>query len=329
MQLLKNVLETWKDKLKVPKPGTFSFEEIRDSNIILIKNSNNEIGIIVHKTLAIPEAFKVRHLQFSYHKEIIDKEKKTVYDNCQMIIIEKDMEEEYIINILFSLLDYKSKKHIDSFDIMNILNGVNDNIQIENYSFNEIIGVWGELSFLLHIIQNIQDKDKMFELLKSWESDFSRNKIDFRFNNIKAACEIKTTIKEERIHHISGHKQCIPPENINDLYFVSIRIKDDDTGYSCNDLTNQIKEILFEKNLIDLFDNKLTVRGSKYCLNQSFKFSFLDKKPFKTYNSINIELPVIPKGIFDMEWKQSFDFVDETSYENSIENIINYFKLGL
>jgi hypothetical protein len=329
MQLLKNVLETWKNKLQIPKTGTFSFEEIIDSNIILIKNSNNEIGIIIYKTLPIPEAFKVRHLQFSYHKEIIDKEKKTSYDNCQMIIIEKDMEEEYIINILFSILDYNSKKYIDSFDIINILNGVNDNIQIENYSFNEIIGVWGELSFLLHIIKNIQDKEKMFELLKSWESDFSRNKIDFRFNNIKAACEIKTTIKEERIHHISGHKQCIPPENINDLYFVSIRIKDDDTGYSCNDLTNQIKENLYEENLIDFFDNKLTVRGSKYCINQSYKFSFLDKVPFKTYNSIHIELPIIPKGIFDMEWKQSFDFVDETTYENSVEKIINYFKLGL
>ena len=178
MQLLKDILETWKYKLKVPKPGTFSFEEIIDSNIILIKNSDDETGIIIQKTLPIPESYKVRYFQFSYHKEIIDKEKKTKYDNCQMIIIEKNLEEKYILNILFSILDYNSKKHIDSFDIINILNGVNDNIQIENYSFNEIIGVWGELSFILHIIREIKEKDKIFELLKSWESDFSRNKIE-------------------------------------------------------------------------------------------------------------------------------------------------------
>lgn len=329
MRLLKNVLETWKYKLKTPKPGTFSFEEIVDSNIILIKNSNDEIGIIIHKTLPIPESYKVRHLQFSYHKELFDKEKKIQYDNCQIIIIEKSLEEEYIINILFSILDYESKNTIDSFDIMNILNGVNDNIQIENYSFNEIIGVWGELSFLLHIIRSINEKDIIFELLKSWESDFSRNKIDFRFNKINIACEIKTTIKEQRIHHISGHKQCIPPEKIDTLYFVSIRIKDDDTGYSCFDLTNQIKENLHEQNLINLFENKLIVRGSKYCLNQSNKFSFLDKDQFKIYDSIHIELPIIPKGVYDMEWKQSFDFVNETNYEKSIGNIASHYKLGL
>ena len=94
-------------------------------------------------------------------------------------------------------------------------------------------------------------------------------------------------------------------------------------------MTNQIKENLHERNLIDLFENKLSVRGSKYCFNQSNKFSFLDKELFKIYNSIHINLPVIPIGVFDMEWKQSFDFVNESNYDNSIGTIMSYFKLGL
>jgi hypothetical protein len=329
MQLLNKILHTWKFKLKVPKEEAYSFEEIENSNIILIKNSRDELGIIIHKTLPIPESYKVKYFQFWYHKEIINKQKKVVYENCQIIIIEKGLNEEIILNILFSILDYKSKRNIDSYDIMNIINEVNDNIQIENYSYNEIIGVWGELSFLLHLIQKVKDKEILFELVKSWESDFSRNKIDFRFNKFKIACEIKTSVKEERIHHISGHKQCIPPENIDSLYFISIRAKNDDTGYSCYDLTNQIINMMYEKNMKQYFEDKIKIRGSKYCLNQSNKFSFYDNYFFKIYNSIDLNLPIIPKGVYDMEWKQSFDFVNETNYDNSIGKIVSHFKLEL
>lgn len=329
MRLLKNVIETWKFKLKIPKSGTFSFEEIHGSNVILIKNSNDELGIIIHKTLPIPESYKVKNFQFSYHKQIINKEKNVIYENCQMILIGKELNEDYIINILFSILDYASKKTVDSFDIMNIVNTVNENFQIENFSYNEIIGVWGELSFLLYLIQGVKEKEKLFEVLNAWESENSRNKIDFRFHKIKVACEIKTTVKEERVHHISGHKQCIPPQNIDTLYFVSIRIKDDDTGYSCADLTTQIIQILNEQNLKELFMNKIEVRGAKYCNNQTSKFSYLDSNLFNIYDSKNIELPIIPKGVYDMEWKQSFDFVNETDHKLSIDYIIDYFKLGL
>ena len=329
MKLLKNVIETWKFKLKIPKSGTYSFEEIEDCNVILIKNSDNELGIIIHKTLPIPESFKVKNFQFSYHKKIINNEKNISYENCQMILIGKELNEEYIINILFSILDYASKKIVDSFDIMNIVSTVNENFQIENFSYNEIIGVWGELAFLIHMMQDVKEKDKIFEVLNAWESEYSRNKIDFRFHKIKIACEIKTTVKEERIHHISGHKQCVPPQNIDTLYFISIRIKDDDTGHSCNDLTNLIIQMLNEQNLIDLFKNKIEVRGSKYCHNQTNKFSYLDSKKYNIYNSDSIELPIIPKGVYEMEWKQSFDFVNESDYDKSIGHIINYLKLGL
>jgi len=329
MRLLKNVIETWKFKLKIPKSGTFSFEEIHGSNVILIKNSNDELGIIIHKTLPIPESYKVKNFQFSYHKQIINKEKNIIYENCQMILIGKELNEDYIINILFSILDYVSKKTVDSFDIMNIVNTVNENFQIENFSYNEIVGVWGELAFLLHLIEDVNEKDKLYEVLNAWESQFSRNKIDFRFHEIKIACEIKTTVKEERVHHISGHKQCKPPQNIDTLYFVSIRIKDDDTGYSCADLTKQIINKLNEQNLIELFKNKIEVRGSKYCNNQTNKFSYFDSKLFNIYDSMNIELPVVPKGVYEMEWKQSFDFVNETDYKLSVGYILSYFKLGL
>ena len=121
----------------------------------------------------------------------------------------------------------------------------------------------------------------------------------------------------------------MPPQNIDTLYFISIRIKDDDTGHSCNDLINLIIQMLNEQNLIDLFKNKIEVRGSKYCLNQTNKFSYLDSKKYNIYNSDSIELPIIPKGVYEMEWKQSFDFVNESDYDKSIGHIINYLKLGL
>ena len=329
MELLKNVIEIWKYKLKTPKTDTFSFEHIQNSNIILIKNDKDELGIIIPKTLPIPDTFKLKRFHFSYHKTIYNNDKKISYENCQVMFVENDISEEYLINVLFSILDFKNKKKIDSFDLINILKNVNDNFQIENYAFNEIVGVWGELSFLLHLLRKVKSKEKMYELVNSWEGDLSRNKIDFRFLNLKKAFEIKTSVKEERIHHISGHKQCIPPENIDNLYFISIRIKNDDTGYSCFELTTEIINLLSENDLLILFNNKMSIRNIKYCKDTTYKFSFLDTFLFKAYNTNDIELPIIPKGVYEMEWKQSFDFVNETNYDNSIKIISDYLAAGL
>ena len=330
MQLLSDVLDIWKNKLKIPSGNRFSFEEVENTNVILIKNSQNRLGIIISKTLPIPDNFKLKYFHFEYHKKIQNVANNIIYENCQIIILENEnISEEYLINILFSILDFKNKRIISSNDFIDILKSVNSLSQTENQRINEIIGAWGELYFFLHILSGAVDLDKKNELINSWEGSEKRSKIDFRFITCKVGCEIKTSLREERIHHISGHQQCIVPQGLENLYFISIRLKEDDTGFSCQDLYSSIKKELNDNVLIDNFNNKILIRGKNICSDSSHKFSLVDPFLFKIYNSDALILPNVPLGITDMEWNQNFDLLSDSQYDLTIQSIKYYFNLVL
>jgi len=320
--MVKYVLEQW-NNLKTPNEG-YSYYEIKDFNIILIKTTENKLGLIITKTLPLPNNVKLKEFDITYAKEIVNSFKKSVYNRCQILVAKKNVDEDLLIAILLSIFELKDN-NLDSFKLISIFENINKIFKLQSLQFNEIVGVWGELYFILFLLKLTRSDEKKREIIESWEGDIFRNKIDFQFNHLKIAIEVKTTIKHHRSHHIGGHKQCQCPTLMDKLFFLSTRISENENGLSCNSILKAIKNCI-TPSLIELLEERCKVRGKKYCTDTIHSFELLDSTYCKLYDSSIIELPSIPAGITEMQWIQNFDFIKESNKNESLNLIINYFS---
>ena len=309
--MLTKIIDTWFNKLKKPTEDSLSFEIIDGTNLFLTKNHENKIGLIIENTIEIPASFKLKNFDFIYYPYLENKKKAQEHRNCQLILANKNVNPEFLIKLLVGIFDLDNTKYITSTDLIKVLNELKYIFDTESISEKEIVGVWGEL-FFLHEILNIEEKkDEYINIINSWEGTNSRKKIDFRFLKQRQAFEIKTTKEDQRIHHISGHEQFIKPLGFTNLFFGSIKIINDEAGYTCNDLYSMISNILENQELILTFKDKCILRGLDYCNNKTYRYTPRDSNKFAYFNSISFTLPTVPIGISKLEWEHDFDIIHE------------------
>ena len=165
--------------------------------------------------------------------------------------------------------------------------------------------------FLNTLIQSVKkDKSAQSKIIKSWESVLGRKKIDFRFQNSKTAIEIKTTTKEERIHHISGLDQIKMPSGFQEAYIVSIRINEDNiSGKTCLELYQTIKNFIKSKELQLEFEERVLIRGSFICKNDKIKFVIKDGLSDSFFPFKKIPKPKLSSKILSVSWDVDFNKV--------------------
>ena len=319
--MLTKIIDTWFNKLKTPTEDSLSFEIIDGTNLFLTKNHEDKIGLIIENTIEIPASFKLKNFEFIYYPNLENKKKEQEHRNCQLILANKNVNPEYLIKILVGIFDLENTKYITSTDLIKILNELKYVFDTESVSEIEIVGVWGELFFLYQVLTVVENKDDFINIINSWEGTNSRKKIDFRFLKQKHAFEIKTTKEDQRRHHISGHEQFIKPLGFNNLSFASIKIINDEAGYTCNDLFSMISTLLANQELIVSFKEKCILRGLGYCNNKIYRYTPRDANAFSFYNSNSFTLPIIPIGVSKLEWEQDFDIINQEVL--SLFSIIN------
>jgi hypothetical protein len=317
--MLAKIIDIWFNKLKTPTEDSLSFEIIEGTNLFLTKNHENKIGLLIENTIEIPASFKLKNFDFIYYPSLINKNKNQEHRNCQLILANQNVDPEFLIKLLIGIFDLDNTKYITSTDLIKILNELRYVFDIESISENEIIGVWGELYFLYQVLGILENKNDLITIVNSWEGTSSRKKIDFRFLKQKAAFEIKTTKDDHRIHHISGHEQFLKPLGFDNLYFASIKIINDDAGYTCSDLFSLISTLLVNQELISIFKDKCILRGNSFCNNKIYRYTPRDT--FSYYNSNSFTLPNIPIGVSKLEWEQDFDIVIQENLD--LFSIIN------
>jgi len=307
--MIEEVLQIWNRKLKLPSKDQFAIERINDTNLFLTKDFEGKIGIIIENTLELPKNFSLKRFEFKYFKKLENKPKDAIHERCQLMLADKSVEPSFLIKILFGILECEDKRNITSRDLMEVITSLISTFDPEAQKRNEVIGVWGELFWLKEILSQPIRKEKKAKILRSWESDKIRMKIDMRFAYCKIAVEIKTTTTEERVHHISGLEQFLVPSGFKHLLFLSIRIIEDDAGMTCSELTNMIKSYLDDPELLTIFLDKIFIRGAKICNDIFYRFTPRDNNPLVFFDSKIFPLPSKLKGVTNLQWDQNFDLI--------------------
>ena len=119
---------------------------------------------------------------------------------------------------------------------------------------NQELGLHGELLVLDHLIGSVGDRTA----IESWRGPASEEH-DFGFGHLDT--EVKTTLSEDRIHHISSLTQ-LEPSHERDLWLVSVQLTTNGVGGSTlPELIEQITVQLSVPTLRVLFSDKLAHLG--------------------------------------------------------------------
>lgn len=310
--MISKALEIWEKKLKRPiKKEVFSIERLMNSNLLLTKDHDDRIGFIIENTLRFNSQISLKNFEIIFHDELFNNKSKAYHKNCLLILADKKVNPEFLIRILVGVMEKMLSDKITSKDLIGVIKKVIETFDFISNNRQEIIGAWGELYFIYTLIHSVKnDKSAQSKIIKSWESVLGRKKIDFRFQDSKTAIEIKTTTKDERIHHISGLDQIKIPSGFQEAYILSIRIIEDDViGKTCQELYQSIKNSLIIQEIQMEFEERVLIRGALICKNKNLRFSNRDNLLYNFFPFNKIPKPNLPNGILGVSWDVDFDMI--------------------
>lgn len=175
----------------------------------------------------------------------------------------------------------------------------------------ELEGMFGEL-FAMYILKINYGVDISLYYQKE-----DRRKFDFNLSE-KKKIEVKTTLKEDRIHHFL-HQQ-LDTDRL-DIRVISILLQKDDAGMSLLDLINECKDLFSGYFEIILHIEMMTKNIDIDELN-SIKFNYhYAKTNFKIYDAMKI--PKIKErnieGVFNVEYDVDFSNIQNESIGKFID----------
>lgn len=302
--------------LKTPigkEKDLYKAEVIEDSSHRIAINQKNQLTLLIKTidTLLIePRSFtnlEIRHsVECSIEKDTNSKEKETF-----TIIVFKNKDNDLIKRFLelITLMLNNFKNEISTDDIEKF---VEELIEIfkpeEKISKTTLIGLIGEL-IIIYISDN---KD---ELINAWHT---RNSENFDFYKENVALEIKSTLKNTRIHTFKINQLYNPKITI---FIGSILIKEKINGINIDEICGYIKSSIKDKDIEKKFITKLykviktsSVNDFEIDLNYS-------KNNFLIYDAEYIpKITDAPLGVTEVKFNS-----DLTSINPSKESLNNLF----
>ena len=97
---------------------------------------------------------------------------------------------------------------------------------------------------MLYLLRSTSDHQTQLSILKGWEGE-TREKIDFRFARARQVMEIKSTLAEERHHHMHGLEQVVVPDDYEGSLSSICMVEQ--PGQSCAELVACIEAMLKER----------------------------------------------------------------------------------
>lgn len=177
----------------------------------------------------------------------------------------------------------------------------------------EVQGLFAELYTILYVEQ------KGLNISSYWQSK-NKMKFDFSFGE-KKRIEIKSTLKNERIHHFR-HDQLL--NELYDIKIVSVMLQKNDGGISLSDIVDKIRS-KFSNNFslmlhIDLIVSQI---DDDYLYGLKYDRLYLDNN-IRFYDANNIPhfAEKTPDGVFNAEYDCSLD----TAPALEVDEIIHWIK---
>ncbi len=313
-------INSFYNQKRKPKDGDYRVQRIKNTNLYLLKTSDGSRGILLSKIFSKPK-FSYKNFKTTYKNNFEIKDKSKIISGCFMIIANEEIDSKLFQDILYKYLVEKSEKIFfrtkdikELFDKLSMITKRKEKKRIE-----AIVGASGELHFILELINNVNEDAIKRNIIKSWESENSRSIIDFSFNRSKIKIEVKSTLLNNRYHHINDIKQLQCRQNDRG-FLLSNCFMESKNGRTNSDLVNEIKESLGIE-AISTLENKIDLRG-KECLDDKLKLQINENLMPKLYNFDSVPVPIGNEFIDQLTWYVYLDEIEPLSQSDYI-NILN------
>ena len=325
---MNSIHKIWEELGRPKKKNGYSIRRFNETNLFIAKTIDDRFVVLVED---IPNLIhkSYENLEIENIHELITNDKKKInrilsiktgkhelggkdYNSVNPIEFARTFDACFDKNL-------RTKKLLDIDDIKEILKKIQEFTKaVPNPSFEEIVGLWGELYFIEKLLLNCSSSENVEKIIEGWEGVNGKTIIDFNFKDKKTQVEIKTTSGFERIHHFLSISQLQCQKNFNNGFLASIKIKEDKkNGMSCKDLVSNIENHkLFNKNLKRLFEMKLEFKGEKYYKNETYYFIFSD---MSFMNFEDVPKPKINQFILDVSWEANLSAL-ESKFLNKDKN---------
>jgi hypothetical protein len=281
-------------------------------NLFFGRFSDVEYFIIINKiyppNLTYLDNFK--NFKFEYF-DSIQFDSKNTNTTIEKFLMVSFLLENIDLAVLYDALeDYTTRNVSQNFlesDIRTFLISLSDIVEKYRIQYSEILGCWGELFFILFLLEDIGYT--MSEVLDSWESPIGRQLHDFKFINKKLLLEVKTTSNStDRRHEFMALNQV---EALSEFtgFLVSIKVNQDSiSGLSCFDLQNKIiDKYCKDSSILAKFSRAKKVRGEKLLNDQSYKFSEVSEEALKLIAFHDVPKPICDSKIINVSWVADCD----------------------
>lgn len=292
------ILKIW-DAMALPSPGYKMMFNYLNTNLWIFKSSDNNFGFLISGTLGqLKNNYK--NIITSWQPVFHNQKDKIKLRNCLVIEAKKNIDSRLFCINISSILEIKDKNYLFNItEIEDALKKIEEITLKESDDLSEAVGAWGEIYLMNELIKNTINDINKLEIIESWEGVESRSKVDFIFKSKKTKIEVKTTTESIKEHRFNGLEQVSEDSNYNG-YLASFCINIDDSGESCKDLIDSIKQNIPCNYLINL-ESKLKIRG-RICGNTHFRFVINPTKGWDFFKFSQIPRPIIVDGVGSVEW---------------------------
>lgn len=286
---MKNNIYSVLESIDTPVTG-FKFKKVNDAfwgknlngNVVFGLSSKDNSKTIIEST---------KHLSLLLNIECeIDDNNEVSRERLNLLILKSESLLDLFINLTTVFIINKT-----NYSFLNFFLQLKELFSIEGKVQNsELQGLFGEL-FVIHYFKQVLNLD-----ISNFYQSTNKMKFDFSISETKKI-EIKTTLKQERVHHFKN-------EQLNNLRYdikiISLMMQKDDKGLSLLSLIERCKNI-FSNNLSMLLNIEKIVKACDISDLETIIFNENHLKDnLKIYDST--EVPKIKEkteeGIFNIEF---------------------------
>lgn len=280
-----------------------------DDNVLYGKDNEGNAVFIMrsHDIKQLSLCQETKSLIFFFNKKCILEEAGVSKEEIAHILVCKTPSTDKLA--AFIRLTYAFAEQVDKDDqlylpkLFSSLSGLFD--KERTVSEIELQGLFAELYVILYFEEN------KCPIASNWQSR-SKMKFDFSISE-KKRLEIKSTLKQERVHHFR-HEQLL--SEMYDIKIASLMLQKNDCGISIKEVIDRIRDIYSKDYALLMRIELITSQVQETQLN-SLKYdeeylkqhiAFFDAKDAPHFNEKS------PEGVFNVEYDCSFENIEKMDF---------------
>ena len=212
-----------------------------DDAVVLIMIDNYPVIFIKREINITKHKIKKGTLEIDFHRKLKLEDKSKLFTGISITFTDREPEAVKAFLGTIWLLLGNGDKFNESLDLSEMIENFVRIMDKKSSDIRDVIGLWGELFIIC--IQSEADKKRFTD---AWRND-SKNKFDFNFEDCDL--EVKTTLKSQRIHHLSVEQ--LNPNGQRKLTYVSLLLRKQENGTDLFDLIARIKPWLSHEKFQD------------------------------------------------------------------------------